>query len=65
MDSNKDKVENRKDLQDEGTTPSGYDGKNPGTAGPGKTSVTSPTPETKDGKINPSAPNDANTTRKK
>jgi hypothetical protein len=65
MDSQKDKVENRKDLRDNGTTPSGYDGKNPSTAGPGNTSVTSPTPETKDGKINPSAPNDGNTSSKR
>lgn len=64
MDHDKDKVEHSKDLRDQGTTPSGYDGKNPSTAGPGKTSVSSPTPETKTGEINPSAPNDANMTRK-
>jgi hypothetical protein len=64
MDNRKDKVENRKDLHGAGTTPSGYDGKNPSTAGPGDTSVSGPTPETKEGTINPSAPNDANMTRK-
>jgi hypothetical protein len=52
------KVENRKHA----VQPSGYDGKNPATAGPGDTAVRSPTPETKKGEINPSAPNDVNRT---
>jgi hypothetical protein len=43
-------------------TPSGPDGKNPGTAGPGSTQVQSGTPENKKNQINPSAPNDVNIT---
>lgn len=58
----KDKVENRKDEQKFSVQPSGNDGKNPGTAGPGDTAVRSPTPETQKGQINPSAPNDVNRT---
>ncbi len=58
----KDKVENRKDMQEHAVQPSGYDGKNPGTAGPGDTALQSPTPETRKGQINPSAPNDVNRT---
>ena len=42
--------------------PSGYKGDSPGTAGPGKTDVHSNTPENAQGKINPSAPEDSNTT---
>jgi hypothetical protein len=42
--------------------PSGPRGDNPGTAGPGKTQVKSTTPENAHGHINPSAPEDANTT---
>ena len=42
--------------------PSGYKGENPATAGPGKTEVHSTTPENDKGRINPSAPEDANTT---
>jgi hypothetical protein len=42
--------------------PSGPKGDNPATAGPGKTSVDSNTPENRNGHINPSAPEDANTT---
>lgn len=60
-DPHSEKVENRKDLHRYGTEPSGYDGKNPATAGPGNTGVEGPTPESKDGHINPAAPNDANT----
>lgn len=60
----KDKVENRKDMQNVAAQPSGYDGQNPATAGPGETAVQSPTPENANGKINPSAPNDVNTTPK-
>jgi len=43
-------------------TPSGPRGDNPGTAGPGNTAVTSNTPENNRGHLNPSAPEDANTT---
>lgn len=42
--------------------PSGYRGDNPSTAGPGQTGVRSETPENKEGHINPSAPEDSNTT---
>jgi hypothetical protein len=42
--------------------PSGAKGDNPATAGPGPTKVQSNTPENSLGHINPSAPEDANTT---
>lgn len=42
--------------------PSGYRGDNPSTAGPGQTAVRSNTPENKEGHINPSAPEESNTT---
>ncbi len=42
--------------------PSGPKGDNPGTAGPGQTGVRSGTPENAKGHLNPSAPEDANTT---
>lgn len=42
--------------------PSGPKGDNPATAGPGETKVVSPTPENDKGQINPSAPEDSNTT---
>jgi len=42
--------------------PSGPKGDNPATAGPGKTDVQSPTPENRLGHLNPSAPEDSNTT---
>jgi hypothetical protein len=58
----KEKVENRPQDRKHAVQPSGYDGKNPATAGPGDTAVNSPTPETKKGEINPSAPNDVNRT---
>ena len=45
-----------------GATPSGPKGDNPGTAGPGNTGVRSATPEIRDGRLNPSAPEDANVT---
>jgi hypothetical protein len=45
-----------------GVTPSGHKGDNPATAGPGKTEVTSRTPENARGHLNPSAPEDANIT---
>lgn len=44
------------------TEPSGPRSDNPATAGPGPTGVHSPTPENKQGHINPSAPEDSNTT---
>ncbi len=43
-------------------TPSGPRGDNPATAGPGNTTVNSNTPENNQGHLNPSAPEDANTT---
>jgi hypothetical protein len=43
-------------------TPSGPRGDNPSTAGPGNTDVNSGTPENNLGRLNPSAPEDANTT---
>jgi hypothetical protein len=42
--------------------PSGPKGDNPGTAGPGPTGVRSETPENAKGRLNPSAPEDSNTT---
>jgi hypothetical protein len=42
--------------------PSGPKGDNPATAGPGPTKVQSGTPENRLGRINPSAPEDSNTT---
>jgi len=45
-----------------GTEPSGPGGDNPSTAGPGPTKVNSNTPESDKGNLNPSAPEDANTT---
>lgn len=42
--------------------PSGYNGANPSTSGPGNTKVDSNTPENKLGHLNPSAPEDSNTT---
>jgi hypothetical protein len=42
--------------------PSGPKGDNPATAGPGPTKVQSTTPENRLGHINPSAPEDVNTT---
>ncbi len=45
-----------------GVTPSGPKGDNPATAGPGSTTVKSKTPENTLGHINPSAPEDSNTT---
>ncbi|MBB5340241.1 hypothetical protein HDF13_002574 [Edaphobacter lichenicola] len=42
--------------------PSGPKGDNPSTAGPGPTELKSKTPENSQGHINPSAPEDANTT---
>ena len=44
------------------TEASGSKGDNPSTAGPGPTGVRSNTPENKEGQINPSAPEDSNTT---
>jgi hypothetical protein len=45
-----------------GVTPSGNEGDNPATAGPGKTEVDSKTPENARGHLNPSAPEEANIT---
>lgn len=45
-----------------GVQPSGPKGDNPATAGPGPTEVRSNTPENSTGHINPSAPEDSNTT---
>jgi hypothetical protein len=42
--------------------PSGYNGGNPSTAGPGSTGIRSATPENSGGSINPSAPGDTGTT---
>jgi len=42
--------------------PSGLKGDDPSTAGPGPTKVKSKTPENRLGHINPSAPEEANTT---
>jgi hypothetical protein len=42
--------------------PSGPKGDNPATAGPGPTGVRSNTPENRVGHLNPSSPEDANTT---
>lgn len=50
-----------RDTKDAKVTPSGPQGDNPGTAGPGPTSVKSNTPENAKGHINPS-PEDANAT---
>jgi hypothetical protein len=44
------------------TEPSGPKGDDPSTAGPGPTKVQSNTPENSRGRLNPSAPEDANTT---
>ncbi len=44
------------------TQASGYKGDNPATAGPGPTAVESNTPENKEGRLNPSAPEDSNVT---
>jgi hypothetical protein len=43
-------------------TPSGNQGDNPATAGPGKTEVDSKTPENARGHLNPSAPEEVNIT---
>jgi hypothetical protein len=49
-------------LEKAAVQPSGPKGDNPGTAGPGQTGVRSKTPENALGHLNPSAPEDANTT---
>ena len=48
--------------QQAGVEPSGTQGGNPSTAGPGQTAVHSTTPENALGRLNPSAPEDANVT---
>jgi hypothetical protein len=50
-----------RDTKDAKVTPSGPKGDDPGTAGPGPTSVKSDTPENAKGHINPS-PEDTNAT---
>jgi hypothetical protein len=45
-----------------GEEPSGPKGDNPATAGPGQTGVRSNTTENAKGRLNPSAPEDSNTT---
>jgi hypothetical protein len=55
----KDTAQSEKDAA---VTPSGPRGDNPATAGPGNTNVNSGTPENNLGRLNPSAPEDANTT---
>jgi hypothetical protein len=42
--------------------PSGVEGGNPSTAGPGQTRVKSETPENEPGRLNPSAPGETGTT---
>ncbi len=54
--------EQAKQEQGAKVTPSGPYGGNPATAGPGQTGVNSNTPENDQGQINPSAPEDSNTT---
>ena len=51
-----------RDERNPGVQPSGPKGDNPATAGPGPTHVDSNTPENEGGHLNPSAPEDANTT---
>ena len=53
---------NQEDNSGHATEPSGPKGDNPATAGPGPTKVQSNTPENNRGRINPSAPEDANVT---
>jgi hypothetical protein len=48
--------------QQHGTQASGPRADNPSTAGPGPTGVNSSTPENASGQLNPSAPEDSNTT---
>jgi hypothetical protein len=50
------------DEKHAGAEPSGPKGDNPSTAGPGKADVKSSTPENRLGHLNPSAPEDSNTT---
>jgi hypothetical protein len=50
-----------RETHEHGVEPSGPRGDNPGTAGPGPTSVRSNTPENAEGHINPS-PEDSNAT---
>lgn len=51
-------------TQAKAVEPSGPRGDDPSTAGPGATGVVSSTPENDKGHLNPSAPEDANTTPK-
>jgi hypothetical protein len=45
-----------------GAQPSGVDGGNPATAGPGETRVNTSTPENAEKRLNPSAPGETGTT---
>ena len=54
--------EEREQKGGQAAQPSGPKGDNPSTAGPGPTKVVSTTPENDRGEINPSAPEDSNTT---
>lgn len=61
--ASKSKVQKHAPSEEEAAVqPSGPRGDNPATAGPGQTGVRSNTPENALGHINPSAPEDANTT---
>jgi hypothetical protein len=67
MAADKEKLENQdtKSVPTPGQAavePSGYRGDNPSTGGPGQTGVRSGTPENSSGHINPSSPEDSNTT---
>ncbi len=55
------KTQKPEDLQHK-AEPSGYKGDSPATAGPGPTEVVSNTPENEKGRLNPSAPENSNTT---
>ncbi len=55
-------TQNANEQKHTAVEPSGPRGDNPSTAGPGETKVQSDTPENKQGHINPSAPEDSNTT---
>ncbi len=54
--------DDHKQGEGQAAEPSGPKGDNPATAGKGETSVVSSTPENEKGQINPSAPEDSNTT---
>lgn len=64
QDANAPKTAGDQTQQEKGAKaePSGYKGDNPSTAGPGKAEVESATPENRLGHLNPSSPEDSNTT---